>query len=116
MNKLWLWLILIVVLPAGILADDRAMRVGIFGFLGAPPTATILSVTTGSVSNQNPSPISFYVEYSDDLVDWKPFHIFDSTITNTDPTIITNLTNGQMTLLLDETVSARRFYRAVETH
>ena len=61
-------------------------------------------------------PISFYVEYSDDLVDWKPFHIFDSTITNTDPTIITNLTNGQMTLLLDETVSARRFYRAVETH
>jgi hypothetical protein len=116
MNKLWLGLILMVLSPAGILADDRTMRVGIFGFLGAPPTATILSVTTGSVSNQNPSAISFYVEYSDDLVDWKPFHIFDSTVTNTSPTIVTNQTNGQITLLLDETACVRRFYRAVEIH
>ena len=75
--------------------------------------ATIVSVTTGSISNQNPSEISFYVEYSDDMMSWKPFHIFDGTVTNAAPTIITNLTNGQTALLLDETMSIHRFYRAV---
>ena len=108
-------LILILLSQSKVIADDRTLHVGIFGFLGNSPTATIVSVTAGSVSNQTPSGIAFYIESSDDLVNWKPYHVFDPLGTNSEPTIVTNLTNGQMALFLDETVSAHRFYRAVAT-
>lgn len=113
MHKFWIGLILL--FQMGALADDRTMHIGISGFLGEPATATIVSVTTGSVSNQSPSTISFYVEYSDDLLNWKPLPSFAPGNTNTDPVIATNLTNGQMALFLDGNVSTQRFYRAVET-
>jgi hypothetical protein len=115
MHKLGIGIILILLFQSGIQADDRTMHMGISGFLGNPPTATIVSVTTGSVSNQTPSLISFYVEYSDDLLNWKPLPSFAPNNTNTDAVIATNLTNGQMALFLDGNVSSHRFYRAVET-
>ena len=115
MLKFLVCLFLIFLSQAGILADDRTMQMSIYGFLGAPATATIVAVTTGSASNQTPSSISFYVEYSDDLSKWTPLPSFAPGNTNTDAVIATNLTNGQMALFLDGNVSLHRFYRAVET-
>lgn len=115
MHKFRVGLTLILLSQIGILADDRTVHMSIYGFLGNPPTATVVSVTTGSVSNQTPGSISFYVEYSDDLQDWKPLPSFTPGKTNADAVIATNLTNGQMALFLDENVSPHRFYRAVET-
>jgi hypothetical protein len=115
MHKFGIGLLLILLFRIGIQADDRTMRMDISGFLGNPPTATIVSVTTGSVSNQTPSSISFYVEYSDDLLNWKPLPSFAPGNPNANTVIATNLTNGQMALFLDGNVSSHRFYRAVET-
>ncbi|HEY3932119.1 MAG TPA: hypothetical protein VGM58_07095 [Verrucomicrobiae bacterium] len=115
MHKLGIGLILILLFQIGIRADDRTMHMGIYEFFGNPPAATIVSVTTGSVSNQTPSSISFYVEYSDDLQNWKPLPSFALGNTDTDAVIATNLTNGQMALFFDENASSHRFYRAVET-
>jgi hypothetical protein len=115
MNKFGVGLIAILLIQAGIRADDRTIHMGIYGFVGNPPSATIVSVTTGSVSNQTPSSIAFYVEYSDDLQNWKPLSSFAPGNTNTDAVIATNLTNGQTALFFDGNVSAHRFYRAVET-
>jgi hypothetical protein len=113
MRKFPSCLFLILLTPILVGADDRTLNVGIYGFLGAPPTSTIVSVTVGSVSNQNPTMIAFYVEFSDDLSSWKPLQSFNA-CTNGQPTIATNLTNGQMALFLDGTTTSHRFYRAVE--
>ncbi len=104
----------ILLLQVVALADDRTMRVSIQSLDGDPPRGTVVGVTTGSVTNQNPSPISFYVEYSDDLVSWTPLHSLDFSGTNTEPTIATNLTIGVTALFVDEHASQHRFYRAVE--
>lgn len=114
MDKFLVGLILVLLFQIEILADDRTMHLGMYGFIGNPATAAIVSVTTGSVSNQTPSSISFYVEYSDDLFSWKPLPSFAPGNTNTDAVIATNLTNGQMALFLDGNISSHRFYRAVE--
>lgn len=114
MNKFGVGIIAILLFPAGTRADDRTMHMGIHGFVGDPPNATIVSVTTGSVSNQTPSSIVFYVEYSDNLQNWKPLPSFAPGNTNADAVIATNLTNGQTALFFDGDVSVHRFYRAVE--
>jgi hypothetical protein len=116
MWKFRIGLILALLLEDSVLADDRTMHMAISGFLGNPSTATVISVTTGSTSNQTPSSISFYVEYSDDMSKWVPLPSFAPDNTNTDAVIATNLTNGQMALFLDGGTSAHRFYRSVETH
>ena len=115
MDKFRVGSILILLFQIQLVADDRTMHMGIYGFLGNPATAAIVSVTTGSASNQTPSSISFYVEYSDDLLNWKPLPSFAPGNTNTDAVIATNLTNGQLALFYDGNVSSHRFYRAIET-
>ena len=107
-------LFVILLLQAVALADDRTMRVSIQSLSGSPPSGAVVGVTTGSATNQNPSTIAFYVEYSDDLVSWTPLHSFDLSGTNTEPTIATNLTIGVTALFVDEHASQHRFYRAVE--
>jgi hypothetical protein len=114
MSKLRFVLVLVLLSQAVTLADDRTLHVSIHGLFGSPPTSAIVGVTSGSISNQNPATISFYVEYSDDLLNWRPLTSFAFGNTNSDATIATNLTNGQMALFFDENASARRFYRAVE--
>jgi hypothetical protein len=97
------------------LSDDRTLRVGFQSLTGNPPSGATVEVTAGSVTNQDVSSISFYVEYSDDLVSWTPLHSFDLSGTNTEPTIASCLTVGQTALFVDEHGSQHRFYRAVES-
>ena len=106
-------------------ADDRTLRVSIYGFENSgspfsPPISvtSIIGVSAGSSTNQNPSSISFYVEYSDDLSQWTPLHsAFNLNDTNTETTVVSTLTEGLTAFFYDPNAltSSHRFYRAVES-
>jgi len=104
--------------------DDRTMHVGVHGFyttsnwLSSTASATSeITVSAGSPTNQNPSSISFYVEYSDDLTQWTPLHsALDLSDTNTDTTVLSTTTDGLAAFFFDPHAidSSHRFYRSVE--
>jgi hypothetical protein len=104
-------LFVILLLQFVVLADDRTMQLSIQNLQGNPPNGAVIGVTAGSATNQNPSTILFYVEYSDDLLSWTPLRSLDVGQT---PTIATNLSNGQMAIFVDEHASPHRFYRGVQ--
>jgi hypothetical protein len=100
------------------------MHLSFYGFLTngsafSPPVSVTaeVSVSAGSSTNQNPSSISFYVEYSDDLKQWTPLHsALNLSDTNTDTTVYSTMTYGLPVIFADPHVldSPHRFYRAVE--
>ena len=105
-------------------ADDRTMRVSVYGFYSfgnafSPSTSVTatIAVSAGTSTNENPSVISFYVEYSDDLRNWTPLHsALDLTDTNRETTVMSTMTYDLPVLFFDPKagMSSHRFYRSVE--
>lgn len=97
-------------------ADDRTMHLRIGSIEGNPPHSIVVEVTAGSQTNRDPSRITFYVEYSDDLSSWKPLSSYDIYGTNTQASIVTVYTYGLSVGFVDlwASRSQQRYYRAVE--
>jgi hypothetical protein len=97
-------------------ADDRTMHLRIGSIEGNPPRSVVVEVTAGSQTNRDPSRITFYVEYSDDLSSWKPLSSFEFYGTNTQASIVTVYTYGLSVGFVDlwASRSQQRYYRAVE--
>ena len=108
---------LIIAFVFAAIADERTMRVSVQRVEGTPPQTAVIGVSAGYATNPNPSTICFYVEYSDDLTNWKALHSFDTTGTNTQPTLVCTMTYDLTVIFYDlqASRSSNRFYRAVES-
>ena len=105
----------ICLLQAG--AGTTTMHLNIMLDHRTQPAIVAIGVLVNSPTN--PPGICYYVEYSDDMTNWIPLHTFDSSGTNTVPTVVclTNHADFYYNIFYDVQAwrSPHRYYRSVET-